>query len=160
MHGVAQRIEDGADLIVNLVRQVNGVEGGKPQVFGEGAGHVDADTLGLRVEMKMASPRHAALHADKMAFAGDTVTDLDGPDVSADLFDHTAEFVAHDHRNRDGLLRPLIPVPDVNIGAADAGFFYLDQYLVGTENGNGLIAHFQPRRRLGLHQSTHHDLLK
>lgn len=36
MHGVAKRVEDRPDLVVDLVGQGHHVEGGQAQVFGEG----------------------------------------------------------------------------------------------------------------------------
>jgi hypothetical protein len=53
--GVAQGIEDGPDLVVDGVRQGDGVEGRKAQVFGEGAGLVDADAAGLGVEVELSA---------------------------------------------------------------------------------------------------------
>src|SRR5688572_29354553 len=132
MHGVAERIKDGTNFIIDLFRKQNGVEGGKLEVFREGARHVDADALGFRVEVKMPSPRHTAFHADEMAFTRNPVAYFDGAYMSADLFDNAAELVADDHRNGYSFLRPLVPVPDVDVGAADARFLHLDQDLIGA----------------------------
>ena len=45
VNGVAEGIENGADFIINFGGQVNGVEGGELEVFGEGAGNIDAHAL-------------------------------------------------------------------------------------------------------------------
>ena len=60
MHGVAERIENGADLVVDVVGQRDRVEGRDLHVFGEGAGDVDADAAGLRIEMEVPAARGAA----------------------------------------------------------------------------------------------------
>ena len=60
MDGVAERVEDRADLVVDGVGQGDGVEGGEAQVFGEGAGLVDADAAGLGVEVEAARARTGA----------------------------------------------------------------------------------------------------
>ena len=57
VHGVAERIEDGADLVVDRVGQRHDVEGRDPQILGEGAGQVDADALGLGIEVEVAGAR-------------------------------------------------------------------------------------------------------
>ncbi len=36
-------------------------------------------------------------------------------------------FMPHDHRNRDGFLRPVIPVIDVNVSTADGCFTDFNQ---------------------------------
>ena len=76
MHGVAERIEDGAELVVDVVGQRHDVEGGHAHIFGEGAGDVDADAAGLRVEVEAPAARGAAVHADDVALAGDALADL------------------------------------------------------------------------------------
>ena len=84
--GIAEGIEDGADLVVDLVGQMDGIEGREScTIFGEGARHVDADALGFGIEMEVPGPRHAALHADEMALARHPVADLHGAHMAADV---------------------------------------------------------------------------
>ena len=52
MHGIAKRIEDCADIVGNLVRQRDHVEGRKAQVLGKSALLVNTDTTGCRIKMK------------------------------------------------------------------------------------------------------------
>ena len=75
----------------------------------------------VRAEMAAAGQAVAAASADDVAFAADDVAGLKIGDVGADLDDFADEFVADDHRHGDGLLRPLVPLVDVQVGAADAG---------------------------------------
>ena len=88
MNGVSQGIEDGTDLIIDLRWQMDGIEGRNPHIFGEGTGHIDADPLGLGIEVKMPGARHAAFHADEVALAGYPVANFDGTHMTADLGDH------------------------------------------------------------------------
>ena len=39
VHGIAQWIEDGADLVVDFLGQMDGVEGRDLEIFRKGAGH-------------------------------------------------------------------------------------------------------------------------
>src|SRR5262249_28474918 len=141
--GIAQGIEDRADLVIDFRRKVDGIEGRDFEIFGKGARHIDANTLGLGIEVKMAGARHAALHADKVALARSPVADLDGPYMTADLSDSAREFVPDHHRHRNCLLRPLVPFPDMDVGAADAGLDDLDQDIVWPDLRDRLIAHHQ-----------------
>ena len=49
MDRIAERIEDRAELVVDVVGQRHDVERRHPHIFGEGAGDVDADAARLRV---------------------------------------------------------------------------------------------------------------
>ena len=78
MHGVAERIEDRAELVVDVVGQRHDVEGGDLHVLGEGAGDVDADAARLRDRGgSLPAPRRAAPHADDMPLARHALADLE-----------------------------------------------------------------------------------
>ena len=155
MDGIAERVEDGADLVVDLVGQRHDVEGRDAHILGEGAGDVDADAAGLRVEVEVAGAGGAAPHADDVALARDPLPDLEVADVGADGGDLAGIFVADDHRHRHGAARPLVPVIDVEVGAADAGAADLDQHVVLADLGHRLVAEPQPRLGLELDQGFH-----
>ena len=57
VHRVAERIEDRAELVVDIVGERHGVEGRDLHIVGEGAGDVHADAARLRIEMIAPSPR-------------------------------------------------------------------------------------------------------
>ncbi len=76
MDGVAERIEDRAKLVVDVIGQRHDVEGGDFHIFGEGAGDIDADAARFRVHVEPPAARGAAVHADDMALAGDALADL------------------------------------------------------------------------------------
>ena len=94
-----KRIEDRAELVVDVVGQRHDVERGNAQVFGEGAGNVDADAPRLRVHVKAPAARGAAIHADDVALAGDPLADREAAHVGADRDDLAGVFVADDHRH-------------------------------------------------------------
>jgi hypothetical protein len=141
VHGIAQRIEDGADLVIDLVGQRHDVERRNPDVLGKGARQVDADALGIGIEMILAAAAGPARHADDVAFARDPLADPDVADVGADLGDLAGIFVAGDHRHRHRLPCPLVPVVDVHVGAADAGLPDPHQYVVGADLGDRYVDH-------------------
>ena len=141
MHGIAERIEDRADLVIDRVGQGYDVEGGNPGEFGKRALHVDTDAPRFRVEVIFAGTRGAAVHADEMAFARNALADAEIADIGADRNDLAGVFMASDHRHGDGLLRPLVPFVDVHVGAADACFVDLHQHVVGPDLGHGCVDH-------------------
>ena len=77
--------------------------------------------------------------AGDVAFAGDALADLETLHLAADLRHHAHEFVAHGHGHGDGLLRPGVPVVDVDVGAADGGLLDLDEQVVGPDLGFGHV---------------------
>src|SRR5262245_53148636 len=87
--------------------------------FREGALAIHSDALGIRAKMPATSETIATMTTHDVAFAGDQVPWSEPFYSLADTFDHANVLMADDHRDRDRLLRPGIPVIDVNIGAAD-----------------------------------------
>ena len=94
---------------------------GMATIFAEGAGPVDADAERVAAQMPPARPAIAAMAADDVAFARNTLADLVFGDRRAEIGDGADEFVAGHHRHRHRLLCPLVPVVDVDVGAADRG---------------------------------------
>ena len=95
MDRIAERIEDRAELVVDVVGQRHDVERRHPHIFGEGAGDVDADAARLGIEMIAPAARRPALHPDHMALARHPLADLEAPDVGADRGDLARIFMAH-----------------------------------------------------------------
>ena len=155
MHRVAQGIEDRADLVIDRIREGDHVERRKPQVFGEGARLVDADAAGFGVEVKLARPALARMLADQVPLAGAALPDLEIGHVGPQLDDLAREFVARHQRHRHRALRPLVPVPDMHVGAADAGLVDPDQHVVGADLGHRHRLAPQPRLGPRLDQSGH-----
>ena len=155
MDRVAERIEDRAKFVVDVVGQRHDVERRHPHIFGEGAGDVDADAARLGIEMIAPAARRPAPHADHVALARHALADLEPPDIGAEFGDLARIFVADRHRRRDRLLRPLVPVEDMDVGAADAGLVDLHQHVVGADLGDRLLREPQARLRLFLDEGAH-----
>ncbi len=149
MDGIAERIEHGAQFTRHALGQGHDVEGGNGQVLGETARAVDADALCVRIEVEAAHAGGFGIDVDDMAFAGDALAEAElARDAAADLHDLAGEFVAGDHRDGNGLLRPLVPVIDMDVGAADGGMGDADQHVFRAAFGHRR-GHF-PDTGLGL----------
>ena len=72
----------------------------------------------------------------------------DGDDLAAVL-------VADLHRHRDRALRPGVPLPDVDVGAADRGLAHADQHVVRARLGLRQLAEPDPGLRPRLDQCLH-----
>ena len=70
--------------------------------------------------------------------------------------DRADEFMASHHRHRHRLLRPLVPIVDVDVGTADRGFPDLDQHVVRADLRYRNLFHPYARLGLCLDQRLHH----
>src|ERR1041385_1293888 len=128
---------------------------GKDQEFGESAGAIYADTLGVLAEVSPPRQAVAAMAADDVAFAGDDVAFVEVMGVGAGGNDSADEFVADVHGNGDGFLGPGVPVVDVHIGSADAGPEDFDLHIVDAVFWNRHILEPETDFPLTFHQSAH-----
>ena len=118
------------------------------EVFGKCPWAVDAHPGGVFAEMAAPSQAVAASSADHMAFAADNIADMKADGVGTALDNAADKLMPHHHRHRDGLLRPGVPIVNMQVGAADSGAQHLDQHLVdGDDRYRGV---FQPQAPLGL----------
>jgi hypothetical protein len=96
----------------------------------------------------MPSPSQAisATPTNDVAFPANDIAGKEVVDTLPDLDNLTYKFVPNRHRHRDGLLCPLVPLVDVNVGTADSGVSHAHQHIVDA-NG-GLVNLFQPQSPL------------
>jgi hypothetical protein len=90
-----------------------------------------------------------------MPLARHQIPDLEVVDVAADRGHPAHELVAHVHGHGDGLLRPLVPVIDMHVGAADRGFVDLDEHIVDAHRRDRNLLQPKPLFRPGLDQRFH-----
>ena len=109
--------------------------------------------------MTAAGEAIAAAAADHVTFAADDIAGEKIGDVGADFDDAADKLVADRHGHWDGLLCPLVPFVDVDVGAANARFQHLDQHIVDPDLGDFDV--FEPKAGLAfrLHEGfhIHHD---
>src|ERR1700760_1515442 len=93
--------------------------------------------------------------AGDMHFRRDEVADLDAGDGVADGCNGAAELMAGNVGRLDAVLRPLVPMEDVEVCAADGSSFDGDEHIVGAEGGDWDFAHLHAWRGGRLNQGTH-----
>src|SRR5690606_3331072 len=127
-------------------------------VVGEGAGDVDPEAPRLLAEVPAAGEAVAALAADDVPLGGDQLADLEPLYVAAQGGDVAGELVAHGHGGGDGRPGPVVPLVDVEVGAADARGVHPDQDLVRTGLGYRDLLEGESRAVGMLHQRPHAHL--
>ena len=128
---------------------------GNDHVLGEGAVGVDADDLHMLADVRFADAALQALAASHVHLGGNEITFFDAGDLIAHGFDVAAELVAGNERGMNAALRPLVPLINVQVGAADGGDLDLDQNVGRAELGNGNFADLGARRGLRLYDGKH-----
>ena len=130
VRGVAERVEDRGEVVGDVVGDAEGVEGRDDEVLGEGALAVHAHAHGVAAQVPAAGAAVAAEAAGDVALAGDAVADREAAHLDAHVDDLAHVLVAHLHRHGDRLLRPVVPLPDVHVGAADRRLADADEDVV------------------------------
>ena len=135
VHRVAERVENRGDIVADLARDLVRVFGRDADVLRERPGPVDADAARIAAQVTAPGAAITAFAAHDVSFPRHPVADLDRMHELADLFDHADVFVADGHRHGHVFLRPLVPVVDMQVGAADRDLADLDQHVLGTGLG-------------------------
>src|SRR5260370_41936430 len=94
----------------------------------------------------------AAMAAGDVAFGRYPVAQLIIVDARSHLDDAAHELMADDQPGGDRALGPLVPIVDMQIGAADRRLLDLDQHLVGADFGHRHLFHPDALHRLALAQ--------
>ncbi len=155
--GIAERIEDRCDLVRDIVGDGNDIGFRNADELAEGARPVDADAE--RIAAQMPPARHGSCGTCRRRYG------LRRRHVRRRWYLVTAEpisaispdeFVTDHHRHRNGLLRPLIPVPDMHVRAADRRFLHPDQHVVRADFRHRHVLHPEADFGLRLDQCFHH----
>ena len=144
VHGVTERIENGGQIVRNIVRDFEGVKGRDHQIFRKAARTVHAHADGIAAQVRTPTAAVTAVAAGNVTFTGDAVADFEAFHFLADTHHFTDIFVTDNHRYRNGFLRPLVPVVDVNVSTADSRFTNFDQQIVMTDFRFRHVGHPNP----------------
>ena len=150
MRRVAERVENRRQVIGDVVGDLERVERGDHQVFGERALAVDADADGVAAQMAAPGAAVAAEAAGDVAFARHAIADREAAHFLAHVDDFAHILVADVHRHRNRLARPFVPVPDVHVGAADRRLADPYHHVVVADLGLLHLGQLEARRGLEL----------
>ena len=93
--------------------------------------------------------------ANDVSFRCDNFARLKIADGAADLIDHADEFMPDHHRNRDRLLRPRVPIIDVDVGAADRSLLDADENIIGPDFGDWNLLQLESRFGPAFYERLH-----
>src|SRR6202035_4870314 len=91
---------------------------------------IDAYAHCIAAQMPTPCTTVAAEAAGDMAFARHAVADREATHFLPHLDNFAHIFVTHMHGHGNGLLRPLVPFPDMDVGAADGRARDADHHVV------------------------------
>ena len=147
MNGVAEGIENGGDVEVDVVVMLPDVGHWQSDVFGESSRAIYADALGVSTLLPAAGHAVTAASTDDVPFAADDFTGMKIVDVGTDGDYFANEFMTDDQGHGDGALGPFVPVMNVQVGAADASAENADENIVNADFGFGDV--FDPEAGFG-----------
>ena len=88
-----------------------------------------------------------AMSTDDVSLTHHHLTASKSEDVVADCIDDADELMTNHHWHRDCFLRPVIPIIDVNVGAADRRLQHADENVITASFRNGNL--LKPEARFG-----------
>ena len=101
-----------------------------------------------------------AVAADDVAFGGDQIAGGQQPGrrrLPAQLDDLAGELVTDDDRRLEAAAGPAVPLPDVEVGAADAGMVDADEHVARSAGGDGQLPQDHAGAGAFLDESAHDD---
>jgi hypothetical protein len=107
------------DMKWQILRVFPGVLGRDSNVFRKSTITIYADDLRVFADVLASGTAKIAVIADNVTFQRNEITDPDAFHVIRDLDNLASNFMPNDERWIKPMLRPLIPIVDMEIGATD-----------------------------------------
>ena len=158
MDGVAERVEDGSGVVLDLVGHAVDVRYRYRDEIGEATVAVDPDADRVPAQMSPSGAAVPAGPAGHVPFARDPLANGDALHLVANRVDDAEEFVAHRHRCHHLARRPIVPVEDVQVSSADRCPLDGDRHVVGADDRLRAIDELEPRPWTWLHERSHRAL--
>src|SRR5690606_8754802 len=108
-----------------------------------------------RAQVLLARATVATMAAHDVALGRYALADGVALHAGADLDDAADEFMADDQARPDHALRPVVPLVDMQVGAADRGLLQPDQDLVRTDPGHRHLFHPDALGGIAFDQGLH-----
>ncbi len=130
VNGVSERIEDCRDILIDGRVMTPDVGHGQRDVFRECAWPVDAYAFSVRAKMTPARQAIPATAASHVPFPAHDVPGIKICDVRAHLHNFAHKLVPDHHRDIYGFLRPVVPLINVQIRAADSRAMHTNEHVI------------------------------
>ncbi len=155
VHRIAQRVEDRRVFLRDFGVELPDVGFRDTNEFGEGAVGVYADDLHVLADVRLACSALQTLAAGDMHLGGYEITFFNAGDFVPDCRHVPAELMSWNEGRMDPVLRPGVPVVNVQVGAANARDLYFDENIGGADLRDLDFAHLGSGFRLRLHDRQH-----
>lgn len=132
---VAEGVEGGGEFLRDGGVELVDVAVGQGEEIRKGSRPVHSDAFGVGAEVAAPGEAISAAPAHEVALTGHVVTGHEVGDAGTDPFHVPAILVADGHGDWNGFLRPVVPVPDVEVGSADGGFRDANQHVHRSDLG-------------------------
>jgi len=156
--GVAEWVEHGCRVVVDVGGYRVDVECRYGQVLREPAVALHPDSDRVAAQMAPPGPAVSAMATCDVAFGGGPVADRDAGHPLADRRHGPHEFVTDREWSGHRGCRPVVPIVDVEVGAADRHSTDSDEYIVRSDGGGWNLFEFEPGRGSRLDESLHHEI--
>src|SRR5882757_8546227 len=123
----------------------------------EGARTIHTHARRKGAEVAASGKTVAAAPTGDMSFAADNIAGMKVVYIRSNLDDLTNKLVADHHRHRNRLLRPLVPVVDMDICPANAGVAHPDKDVIDAILRFRNILQPQAGLAAALRQCLHHS---
>src|SRR3990167_1025744 len=131
MSRIAERIKNSSLLIRNRSWYGIHIACRKTQVFSKATVACDTDTDIATTKMRTTSTTIAAMSARNMPLARNSIANFKKiRHFFAYFYNFSNKFMTNDQRYMNMLLRPIIPIVNMNIGATNSGFFDFNQNII------------------------------
>ena len=158
VHGVSQRIQNRRVLLRNGRIELPDIRFRNHHVFGKRPVGIHADDLHVLADVGFAGAALQTLAAGHVHLRGNKVAFFHAGDFVAEGRHLAAKFMAGNQGRMNPVLRPAVPLVNVQISAADGSDFYLDQHIVPAKRRNLDFADLRARRGFRLDHREHRFL--
>ena len=155
MNRVAERVKNGGVFLRDSRIELPDIRFRDDHVFRECAIAIYADNLHVLADVGFAGAALQALAASDVHFGGNKIAFPNAGDFVTEGDHFSAEFVARNQRRMDAVLRPAVPIVDVEIGTADGRRLDFDQHVGAPEAGDLNFTNLSTRRCLRLDDRQH-----
>src|SRR5438034_1108494 len=115
-------------------------------VFSEGAVSVYADDFDVLADMRFTCSALQTFTAGNVHLRGNEIAFFYAGDFVAVGHNLSAKFVPWDQRRMNAVLRPAVPLINVQVRPANGGHLHLDQHVGAAEAGNFYLSNLRSRR--------------
>ena len=132
VNGVAERIENGRDILIDGRVMTPDVGHGQRDVFRESASPVDAYAFSVRAKVTPARQAIPAPAASHVPFPAHDVPGIKICDVGAHLRNFAHKLVPDHHRDIYGFLGPVVPLINVQIRATNSRATHTNEHFINA----------------------------